>query len=155
MRSMIMGKCKGECKSSPLISALASSMASASASVSASAPMIKRTRKFDCERKWNCAYDKARALLQYHTKVINKDYHTKDNQQGYQQGYRIRYKNIIEKSGAVVRGGQGVGNVPITNPSYPHPHVNFRNLCRIWINSGLLLCNGLKADEMVFSHLRL
>ena len=40
---MIWRKCKGECESSPMISAL----------------------EFDCERECECAYDKARTLLQY------------------------------------------------------------------------------------------
>ena len=42
---------------------------------------------------------------------------------------------------AVANGGGG--QCPHHESLFP-PHANFRNLLRISINSGLLLCNGLK-----------
>ena len=50
---------------------------------------------------------------------------------------------------AVARKGQG--ECPHNKSLLLHI-VNLRNLLRFWINSGLLLCNSVKADEMVFSH---
>ena len=54
------------------------------------------------------------------------------------------YNAVVHNFRSVARGGQGAmppPRIPLARPRQP--------------SSGLLFCNGLKADEMVFSHLPL